>query len=93
MRSSDSCASWVRILSKPISSATLPLNLMGLGLGGGGWWLKTIWTSGSVKVGEEGGSEAYLDFRACVNERVGSGVRVGRMKDAHVGEWWRPMRC
>ena len=46
-----------------------------------------------MKVGEEGGSEAYLDFRACVNERVGSGVRVGRMKDAHVGEWWRPMRC
>ena len=38
----------------------------------------------------DGGSEAYFDFRACVKERVGSGVRVGRMKDADVGEGWRP---
>lgn len=93
MRSSHSCASCARILSKPISSATLPLNLIRVGLAVGAWWLKTIWTSGSVELGEEGGSEAYFDFRACVKERVGSGVRVGRMKDAHVGEGWRPVGC
>lgn len=39
---------------------------------------------------EKRGSEAYLDLRARGKEREGSGGRVGRMKEAAVGEGWRP---
>lgn len=54
--------------------------------------VKTTSTSGSVKSSElEGGSEAYLCFRASVKERGGSEGRVGRMKDEVVGEGWRPV--
>jgi hypothetical protein len=55
----------------------------------GSWWLKTMVTEGSVN-SEEGGSEAYLCFRAEGKVCGGSGGRVGRMKDAGVGEGWRP---
>lgn len=40
--------------------------------------------------GDEGGSEAYFNLRAEGKERDGSEGRVGRMKEADVGEEWRP---